>query len=236
VTVSGRVPVYLYIFSETELTLTGQSIMRESAEICGAPCDDDDLEGVFIVTTGFFRGQLRGSYTGDSKNITIPEVVNDPDAEEDITVTSIYQDVFREKSLEGVTFNVGSEFRRIHARAFYKNTLSTLVLPDALLRIDLWAFRDNNLSSLVLPDSLLRIDQRAFQGNALSVITIPAEVHTIEQYAFAENPIIKVTIGDKVTTIGDQAFGANKPDDLRSLYESQGAGTYNFVDGNWVKE
>jgi hypothetical protein len=217
VTVSGRVPVYLYIFSETELTLTGQSIMRESAEICGAPCDDDDLEGVFIVTTGFFRGQLRGSYTGASRDITIPLsiTVTDPEPPEDITVTSIYQDVFSGKDLTNVTFAVGNEFTRIHARAF----------------------QDNNLETIIFPASLKRIDLRAFRNNKLTQVTIPEGVHTIEQLAFAENTITEVTIGPIVETIGDNIFGTNTYDFVAKYRaEGAGAGTYNLVGTSWEKQ
>jgi hypothetical protein len=241
VTVSGRVPVYLYIFSAAELTLTGQSVVRSSFETCGAPCDDEGLAGVTIETAGFFKGQLRGSYIGNNKDITIPlkvTVTTDlgpPEVTDQITVTSIYQDVFRDQELERVTFNVGSEFRRIHARAFYNNKLSDLELPNSLLRIDLWAFRDNNLSTLKLPTSLLRIDQRAFEGNALTVVTIPEEVHTIEQLAFAGNSITEVTIGAKVTTIGDNIFGTNTHN-FKTAYETGGAGTYNLVDTTWTKK
>jgi hypothetical protein len=217
VTVSGRVPVYLYIFSETELTLTGQSIMRESAEVCATPCGEG-LEGVFIVTDGFFRGQLRGSYIGASTDITIPLsiTVTDPEPPEDITVKSIYQDVFSGKNLTNVTFAIGNEFTRIHARAF----------------------QDNNLETITFPASLKRIDLRAFRNNKLTQVTIPEGVHTIEWQAFTGNNITNITIGNDVT-IGDNAFGDNEPNAFKAAYEDAatgGAGTYNFVDGNWVKE
>jgi hypothetical protein len=75
------VPVFLNIFSEAELTLAGQSIVRRSFETCGAPCDKEGLEGVTIETAGFFKGQLRGSYTGVNKNITIPETITVVDPE-----------------------------------------------------------------------------------------------------------------------------------------------------------
>jgi hypothetical protein len=245
VTVSGQVPVYLYIFSAAELTLTGQSVVRSSFETCGAPCNEG-LAGVTIETAGFFIGQLRGSYTGTSRSITIPlevTVTTDPgplEVTDEITVTSIYQDVFRyyntdNLGLTSVTFSDGSQVRRIHARAFYNNNLITLVLPNSLLRIDLWAFRDNNLSTLVLPTSLLRIDQRAFQGNALTEITIPDEVHTIEQFAFAENTITKVSIGAKVTTIGASIFGTNTHNFV-DAYSSGKSGTYELDGTTWTKQ
>jgi hypothetical protein len=221
VTVTGRVPVYLNIFSESELILTGESVMRRSTEICGVPCNND-LEGIVIVATGFYRGQLRGSYTGSATKITIPLTVQDPDAGEKIVVTSIGWEsasdaIFSGRDLESVTFAVGNEFTRIHARAFM----------------------DNKLSELTLPDSLKRIDIRAFARNSLTELIIPEGVHTIEWQAFAENDITEITIGDGVT-IGDQVFGYYKPDAFREAYEGQngGAGTYSFDDSSnkWVKE
>lgn len=214
VTVKGRVPVYLYIFSAAELTLTGQSVMRRSAEICATPCGDD-LKGVYIVTTGFFKGQLRGSYEGDSTEITIPLTVRDPDTEEEITVTSIWQDVFSRKGLTEVAFAEGIELTRIHARAF----------------------QTNSITSITFPESLKRIDLRSFRNNQLTEVTIPSEVHTIELEAFAGNNITEVTIGANVTTIGDNIFGDNTHN-FKAAYEHEttgGAGTYKLDDTTWAK-
>ncbi len=152
-------------------------------------------------------GRIYGSYTGSEKNITISKNIDGNNLKE------IYQDVFKGKNLTTVIFESGINLNRIHARAFQNNKLSSIVLPDSLERIDLYAFRNNNLTE----------------------ITIPPNVNTIEQLAFYDNNITKVTIGNKVTTIGTDIF-SNNTEKFKTAYTEGGAGTYVYVDGNWVKQ
>ncbi len=192
--------------------------MRGSPEIFWVKCTDLGGE-VFIVTKGFIRGQLRGSYKGGNKDIIIPLsiTVTDPGPPKDITVTSIYQNVFRDKKLKSVTFPVGSEFTRIHARAFQKNDLATIKFPASLNTIEQYAFAENKIEDVTIGEGV-----------------------TIGDWAFADNDITKITIGANVT-IGVGAFGNNKPDMFRTAYyeaETGGAGIYNFdkKTGDWEKE
>lgn len=218
------------------------------------PCDDDegvDLEGVFIVTTGFYRGQLRGSYTGSNAEITIPKSVNDPDTKEAITVTSIWHDVFRNYSedpgLSEVNFKVGDEFTRIHARAFMNNDINSVAFPESLKRIDLRAFRDNELTKVTIPQGVHTIEWQAFANNNITEVELGGgytingeEIKLIighEAFYFGGNDITEITIGDNVE-IGDRAFGNNKPNEFRDLYKKEGAGTYEFdeAENKWEKK
>jgi hypothetical protein len=68
------------------------------------------------------------------------------------------------------------------------------------------AFRYSNLTSVQLPDGLIKIGERAFGNNAVSSIVIPNTVETIARYAFDSNQLSKITIGESVLEIGYYAF------------------------------
>lgn len=161
-------------------------------------------DGVYILST---LGRLQGPFTGDEKDIRIPNSLNG------FALKEIYQDVFKGKSLTEVVFDAGSGLVRIHARAFQNNELSKVALPDGLQRIDLWAFKDNNLTEITLPSSVKTIEQRAFDGNNIQ----------------------RITIGANVTSIGTNVF-SNNTEGFKSAYAAGGAGTYVYLNGNWVKQ
>jgi Flp pilus assembly pilin Flp len=163
-------------------------------------------DGVYIVST---LGRLQGPYTGDEKDIKIPNSLNG------YALKEIYQKVFMGKGLTDVVFDTGSGLIQIHAQAFRDNELSKISLPDGLQRIDASAFRDNNLTEITLPASVKRIEWNAFDGNEIN----------------------KITIGANVTYIGTQAFKNNSAK-FNAAYNAAngGAGTYVYVNGNWVKQ
>ena len=164
----------------------------------------NEENGVTISST---LGRLVGFYTGSEKNIKITTTMNG------YILKEIYQDVFKGKNLTKVVFEPGINLKRIHARAFQNNELTSIVLPDSLERIDLYAFRDNNLTEIV----------------------IPPNVNTIEQLAFYGNNITKVTIGNNVSNIGTNVF-SNNTENFKAAYAEGGAGTYVYVDENWLKQ
>jgi prepilin-type N-terminal cleavage/methylation domain-containing protein len=152
-------------------------------------------------------GWLQGSYTGGEKDVLLLSEMSGKQIKE------LQQDIFKNKGLTSFVFQTPSGVTRIHARAFYNNELSSIVFPETLKRIDLWAFRDNNLTEITLPES----------------------VTTVEQNAFANNNITKITIGSQLSTIGVTAFGDNHAGFV-DAYTIGGAGTYNYVNGVWVKQ
>lgn len=163
-------------------------------------------DGVKFDTSGGLAGRIWGSYSGDSRDIVIPAQLDG------VSVSMIYQDVFKGKELVSVEFEEGSLVSRIHARAFFDNELSEIILPASVERIDLWAFRNNNISQITLPDKL----------------------HTIEDLAFEGNKLNQVTIGSGVRSIGSRAFG-KETEQFVKAYNDGGAGTYELINGVWVK-
>ena len=68
------------------------------------------------------------------------------------------------------------------------------------------AFSYSNLTSVQLPDGLIKIGERAFGNNAVSSIVIPNTVETIARYAFSSNRLSEITIGESVVEMGFYAF------------------------------
>ncbi len=165
-------------------------------------------DGLDMDAAGYFTGRLRGSYSGFSKDIVIPWMLDG------VVLTRIWQDVFEAKELVAVSFEAKSQIQQIHARAFYDNNLTQIDFPDSLERIDLWSFKNNNISALHLPSSL----------------------HTIESAAFDGNPLIKITIDSNVQVIGDAAFGEDRTEQFKQAYEVGGAGTYVYEGETWFKQ
>ena len=68
----------------------------------------------------------------------------------------------------------------------YKKTLTSIVLPDVLKRIDAEAFFHSGLTgSLNIPEGVVEIDERAFAGNDFTgVLTLPSTLKKIGTYAF----------------------------------------------------
>ena len=135
------------------------------------------------LDTGGFSGNISGSYSGAATDVTIPKTI---DGEE---VTAVYQDVFSGKGLTSLVFPVDSGIVRIHARAFKNNSLTEIVFPASLKRLDYGAFMDNNIT--------------------------------------------KITIGSGVYLEGNVFQNS---DAFKTAYESQGAGTYIYSGGSWVKQ
>ena len=163
-------------------------------------------DGVEIYQKNLKLGRLIGDYTGDKKDIQIPSSMNG------WALKEIYQDVFKGKGLTSVAFDEGISLVQIHARAF----------------------QNNELSSISLPNGLEKIDVRAFYNNNLTEITLPTSVKTIQLNAFDGNDIRKVSIGSDVSVAANSFSNPGFADAYKS--DNGGAGTYVYVNGNWVKQ
>lgn len=113
---------------------------------------------VTMVTSGGWLGYVTGTYSGSAQDILIPKTLNDK------VITNIYQDVFKGKGLTSVIFQNDSGVTRIHARAFQNNSLTEIVLPTSLKRIDWGAFDGNNITKITI-GSNVEMEGHAFQNN-----------------------------------------------------------------------
>jgi hypothetical protein len=123
-------------------------------------------------------------------------------------------------------------------------TGNSFAVPNTVTSIGRGAFiKCKNLTSVSFPASLSSIGANAFRDTGLTSITIPASVKSIGGNAFVTNSLTSVTFapGSKISAddFGNSLFG--HPDDdhsLKTLYLSQGAGTYTGSSGQrvWTKQ
>ena len=114
-------------------------------------------------------------------------------------------------------FNAFSHFTNVTLigdRAFRRNQLQAVTIPEGVETIGDHAFRDNQLTSVTIPERVRSIGQGAFRRNQLRSVTIPEGVETIGNGAFQYNRLASLTIPESVRTIGDGAFRDNQ---LRSV-------------------
>ena len=143
------------------------------------------------------------SYLGDKDTITIPETIQyentqNANAIETLTITSIYNEAFRDKNI--ISIDIKAPITEIGERAFYgcKN-LKNITLPDSLENIKLQTFYDcKNLKTLNLSENsnLKIIGSQAFDDCGLVEIYIPKGVTEISSLAFWDCYYLeKVTFG-----------------------------------------
>ena len=119
------------------------------------------------------------AYLGTAKKVNIASTYND------VPVTSIYDNVF-------------------------KNTaITTVIIPDSITSIGNWAFKNcSSLTEIVIPDSVTSIGNFAFEGcSSLKSVVIGDGVTWICIGAFEGcSSLTSVVIPDSVTSIDDDAF------------------------------
>ena len=100
----------------------------------------------------------------------------------DNTATEI---VIPATTLDGTTtYNVTT----IGASAFFRNDLTSVIIPDSVTTIGEGAFGRNALTSVIIPDSVTSIGDFTFGGNALISVTFLGDFGTFNLKMFEENP------------------------------------------------
>ncbi len=141
--------------------------------------------------------------------------------------------------MEGFTLGEGYNKDSIKG---YSGSLTYVNIPKSIdgmiiTQILQDAFRGKNLTSVIFPgdSSVKRIHARAFMNNNLTEIAFPDSIERIDYGAFLNNDIAKITIGSGVILEGNVFSNNNK---FKEVYDSGGqeAGTYLYVDADWIKQ
>ena len=101
---------------------------------------------------------------------------------------------------EGIT-SLGNYF----AKGF--SNVSSIILPDGLLKIGTGAFQGTAVTEIILPETLTAIGNYGFYGTKLTAIDIPASVTIIDQYSFNScKDLATVTGGEGIVSAEGYAF------------------------------
>lgn len=140
--------------------------------------------------------------------------------------------------LTGVTMGTGGH--KGFLKSSYTGSVTDLVMPLTLSNVNIThvyqdVFNGKGLTSLYFdPETLItEIHARAFNNNNLTEVVIPNSVTKLDYAAFNNNPITKITIGTNVA-FETNVFRNNNA--FRDVYLAQGAGTYLYINGAWVKQ
>jgi hypothetical protein len=121
---------------------------------------------------------------------------------------------------------------------------SSFVIPDTVKTIGRGAFAScKSLTSVTIPNSVTSIENKAFIDAGLRSVTIPASVKSIGGNAFTDVRLTSVTFaaGSNIAEkdFGDYVFQGEERNALKTMYLSQGAGTYVRDPANarvWTKQ
>ena len=188
-----------------------------------------DGDSVFFDDTANFTINEEGcitKYTGSQRIVIIPDTIND------ITVTGIGENVFKNNArmvtvsipdtvtyigrsaFEGCTNLVGVTIpdgvTNVNSSTFYKcSNLKDVSFGENVTTIGSWAFRNcSSLESIEIPNSVAEIEYGAFENcGLLGSIEIPDSVVEIEHDVFANCiSLAKVKLSKGLVKLGYKAF------------------------------
>lgn len=156
------------------------------------------------------------------------------------TVTTIYNNAFKENNLSELTLNenlrtigsyafnsnkitsltIPSTIESMGESSFSLNGMETLILSEGIETLDDGVFTQNVLTSLVFPSTLKKIGDRTFQSNLINELTFTTgpdgntAIEEIGASAFETNRLTTLVIPNSLTKIQDKAFYKNLIENL----------------------
>ncbi|GAA3875287.1 hypothetical protein GCM10022381_17470 [Leifsonia kafniensis] len=190
----------------TASMLIGAGSLAFAAPAHAAPVSDTIAGLTFAADdTAVGTGATVTGYTPGPLDVTIPASVTL--GGQLYAVTGIGDEAFLGTGLTSVV--IPDSVVRIGSSAFLDNELTTLTIPDSVIAIGDAAFFKNQLTDVSLGDSVVTIGETAFTMNLLTTLTIPDSVTTIGHQAFLLNLLTTVTFGNSVDSIANDAFAGN---------------------------
>ena len=158
-------------------------------------------DGIAWSRTADGNGIRIGRYTGTSKDVRIPDRINN------LPVVEINNSAFERQAITSVV--IPNTVTKIGNRAFFNAQFTSVTLPTSLVTIGEGAFQMcNNLASITIPNTVTTIGVSAFdECRRLTTVTLPVNIKTIEEEAFYNcAALTTITIPASVTRI---TFGPN---------------------------
>lgn len=113
------------------------------------------------------------------------------------------------KNLKKVT--IKGDIKTIEEQAFYKLSITCVVLSDSIEVIEEQAFYNcSSLISINMPSNLIEIKDKAFYCCSNLSLEISKTVKSIGEYSFYYNGYVNLNIPSNVETIGKYAFANNE--------------------------
>lgn len=114
--------------------------------------------------------------------------------------------------------------------------ITSVTLPNSVVRIGNNAFKGCPLNRITLPDSIFTIGSEAFRGSGLTSVVIPPLVDKIEYCTFADCKSLKYAIlSNGLVTVGDYAFANSSLVEITIPGNVTSVGEYAFSDCTLLK-
>ncbi len=168
-----------------------------------------NVSGVtYEVISGTTNQVKAKSYTASSgTSVNLPKTVVNPLTNTKLSVTEIENFAFNNKGLTSVTLPEG--LLKIGNEAFSTNSITNLVIPNSVTEIGYNAFKNNLIASLDLGTGITTIGNTAFNTNKIVAVTLPSSLQTMGSWTFENNLIKKVTVKSGVGQLGTNVFNNN---------------------------
>ncbi len=113
------------------------------------------------------------------------------------------------------------------SNSFGSNEITSVTIPNTVIRINTFAFFNNNISDLNLSEGISVIGSSAFRDNDLTNITLPSSITNLGTLSFAGNPLNTVTSNSINPPVLEPAFSAfQRPNTLDLIVPNGSEATY----------
>lgn len=119
------------------------------------------------IITGFDEDYIQ-KHLNDKKinGINIPNKINN------LPVVAIGRSAFESKGLDYVRLDDAQSLEKLEVRAFMRNNIKEVLLPDSVTTIESMAFKENNITKLTIPSNIEFIGQESFMRNQIQDLNI----------------------------------------------------------------
>lgn len=170
------------------------------------PTEPDIVENGFSYYIINSNELMVTQYSGDSKNVQIPESYNS------YSITSIGPNAFSDSDIETITMS--DSIKEIQSYAFAScKELRSVTLSKNLKSFGTSVFfLCTSLENIEIPNTVEDLGIYTFQGSAVKSVKIPdGNLKEIKDFVFYQCPsLVEVSFPATVTTIADSALSDNK--------------------------
>lgn len=162
---------------------------EKTAVITIKPSDKFSIDGLqYQINSNTSYSVTIIDYTGENRNINIPESVEYLGNRYSVTV--IGASAFINKGITEV--HIPNTVKTIEHKAFVNNQLKEVTLPNSINQIHKLAFANNQISHIEIPASITDLNAAIFANNKLTEVHINGQIEWISPVSFYNNQISKV--------------------------------------------
>lgn len=163
-------------------------------------------------------------YTLTDKDVTVKNgIITDCSYKFDI------KDIIIPEKLDGQTIvEIGSRYNGYYNGIFAHKGITSVKLPNTLIKIGQNAFYNNNISKIIIPKNTTSIGDYSFSHNKIQEISLSEKLEDIGSFAFSNNNISSLDFSNNIISLGKYCFSDNSLNNvsLPNSIKHVGAGAF----------